>query len=57
MASEDIAPKLIAGVRKEFQRNCLKDVEMRKLSEKVGNGEATYEDAAYSALCSLDSVT
>ena len=45
MASEDIAPKLIAGVRKEFQRNCLKDVEMRKLSEKVGNGEATYEDA------------
>ncbi len=41
----DIAPELISNVNKEFQNNCLKDLGMRKLTEKVLTGTATYEDA------------
>lgn len=45
MANEDICPALVAGVRKQFQKNCLKNVTMRRLSEKLGDGTATYSDA------------
>jgi len=41
----DIAPILIENVNTEFEKNCLKDVNMRKLTEKMLTGKVTYDDA------------
>ena len=44
-AVKDICPELIQDVNRQFQKNCLKDVEMKKRSEKAQNGTATDADA------------
>lgn len=44
-ADKDVCPGLIQDVNRQFQKNCLKDVDMKKLSEKAQNGTATYADA------------
>lgn len=45
MAEKDIVPELIENINNAFRKNCIRDVEMRKLSEKAADGAATYSDA------------
>lgn len=42
---KDICPELIKNINDEFEKNCIKDANMRALVKKVEAGTATYADA------------
>ena len=41
---EDIAPKLLEKIQKDFERNYLKNKAVAKLKEKLAKGMADYKD-------------
>lgn len=42
---KDICPELIKNINDEFEKNCIKDANMRALVKKIEAGTATYTDA------------